>query len=125
MGDTSKAAGLSKKVKVRCLADLDGRTAAAKKARDLVAGLISDLGGIDNVSVAERELVRRAAVLTTVCQDNEVAILTGATVDLPMHLAAINALRRLFETVGLQRRARDVTPPLREQLIRGMATDAS
>lgn len=112
MGDTPQAAGLSRKVKVRSLGDLDGRTAPAKRARALAADIISDLGGDDNISAGERELVTRVSVLATVCQDAEVALLTGEEVDLQLHLAAVNALRRVLSTLGLERRAKDVTPTL-------------
>jgi hypothetical protein len=104
------------KVRLLSLADLDGRTAAARRARDLVAGIEADLGGGDRLSVAERQLVQRAAVLGAIIESQEVAWLAGRQVDVAEHLAAINAQRRVLATIGLQRRNRDVTPSLGEYL---------
>lgn len=89
---------------------LDGRTAAAKRARDLVAAIECDLGGSDHLSEAEKQMVQRAAVLGAVIEHAEAMCLAGAEVDMGEYLAAINAQRRVFMTVGLERRARDVTP---------------
>jgi len=46
------------------LADVDGRSAWARRCRDLIALHTDDLGGADAVSTAEASIVRRAAVLT-------------------------------------------------------------
>jgi hypothetical protein len=58
------------KVRLRSLDELDQRTAAARRARDLVAELKSDLGG--DLSTAQRELVKRAALLGAILEDHEV-----------------------------------------------------
>src|SRR5262245_5955987 len=43
---------------------LDGRSAWIRRCRDVIDAHISDLGGEDNCSTAERSIVRRAATLT-------------------------------------------------------------
>ena len=98
------------KVRLRSLDDLDNRTAAARRARDLVADLESDLGGGDRLSVGLRELVKRAAMLGAIVEDCEVRWLERKPVDLDTYLAAVNAQRRVLVTVGLDRVPRDVTP---------------
>jgi hypothetical protein len=45
--------------------DIDGRSPWIRRCKDIIAAHISDLGGEDNVSEAERSIIRRAAVLTT------------------------------------------------------------
>jgi uncharacterized small protein (DUF1192 family) len=47
------------------LPGIDGRSAWVRRCKDLITDHIADLGGLDNVSVAERSIVRRCAVLTT------------------------------------------------------------
>jgi hypothetical protein len=47
------------------LPDIDGRSPWIRRCKDIIAAHISDLGGEDNVSEAERSIIRRAAVLTT------------------------------------------------------------
>ena len=99
-----------KLVRLKTLKALDGRTLAAQRATALVAALESDLGGPDNVTVAERQIVQHAGVLGAVIEHQEALWLAGDEVDETALLAAVNCQRRLLETVGLQRRARDVTP---------------
>ena len=52
-----------KRLRLRTLDQLDKRTQAAKLAHSLVSALCCDLGGDEVVTVAQRELVKRAALL--------------------------------------------------------------
>jgi hypothetical protein len=107
------------------LPGVDGRSTWARRMRDLMELHVADLGGETNISEGERAIVRRAAVLITELERMEAtfALCEGAP-DLP-HLdgyqRAANSLRRLLEAVGLQRRARDVTPSI-TQYLRATAT---
>ncbi len=47
------------------LPNIDGRSSWARRCRDVLALHVSDLGGDEAVSEAERSICRRAAVLTT------------------------------------------------------------
>jgi hypothetical protein len=80
-----------------------------------------DLGGNDNCSEAEKSLIRRAATLTLQCELMEeywVAHDDGKASEksLICYQRAASALRRILESLGLQRRAKDVTPTLQEYL---------
>lgn len=97
------------RLRLRTLDHLDGRTLAARRAKDLVQGLESDLGGGDDLTVAVKQLVQRAAVLGAIIEHQEAMWLAGLRLDVNEHLAAINAQRRVLATVGLERRARNVT----------------
>jgi len=94
----------------------DMRSPWARRLRDLIGLHISDLGGLDNVSEAERSIVRRAAVLTVELERLEVrfAVNDASADDLDLYQRTAGNLRRLLESIGLQRRARDVTPSLEE-----------
>jgi hypothetical protein len=46
------------------LPGVDGRSTWVRRLRDVMALHLSDLGGDDNVSEAERSIIRRAATLT-------------------------------------------------------------
>jgi hypothetical protein len=48
----------------RLLPGVDGRSPWVRRAKDLIRELLADLGGFDNVSAAERSIIRRAATLT-------------------------------------------------------------
>jgi hypothetical protein len=104
----------SAKLRLLTLGHLDGRTAAARRARELIEAIETDLGGSDRLSEGSRQLVQRAAVLGTFIESCEAQWLGGAAVDLADYLAAINSQRRVLATIGLQRRARNVTPSVAE-----------
>ncbi len=110
-----KAKG-SGKTRLLTLDALDGRTAAAKRARDLIAALEADLGGADHLSVGQQQLVQRVAVLGALAEDYEARWIAGEQVEVGEYLSAINVQRRVLATLGLERRARDVTPRLADIL---------
>jgi hypothetical protein len=77
---------------------------------------MSDLGGPDAVSEAERSIVRRIATLTVELERLEAAFATAGGAEpeqLDSYQKVSNTLRRLLESVGLDRRPRDVTPDLK------------
>jgi len=90
-----------------------------RRAKEIIADHLSDLGGIDNCSAAERSIVRRASTLTVELERLEARFATAGeadTADLEVYQRCANSLRRLLEAVGLQRRSRDVTPSLSDIL---------
>lgn len=93
------------------VAGVDGRSTWCRRLRDLVALHLSDLGGEDNVSEAEKSLVRRASVLEVELERLEAgfAISEPDTLSLDAYQRATGALRRLHEVLGLPRRAKDIT----------------
>ena len=97
------------------LPGIDQRSPWVRRCKDLITDHIVDLGGLDNVSVPERSIVRRCAVLTTELERMEAlfAVAEAASPEqLDLYQSMSNTLRRLLEAVGLQRRSRDVTPEL-------------
>jgi hypothetical protein len=65
------------KLRLLTLGHLDGRTAAARRARELIEAIELDLGGSDHLSEGSRQLVQRAAVLGTFIESCEVQWLGG------------------------------------------------
>jgi hypothetical protein len=99
------------------LPGIDGRSAWVRRAKDVIAAHLSDMGGEDNTSAAERSIIRRASVLTVELERLEAKFaLAGEanTADLDVYARVAGNLRRLLEAVGLQRRPRDVGPTLGE-----------
>lgn len=111
-GGTTRAG----KLRLLSIEDLDGRTAAARRARELVDSITSDLGGDDRITEGTRQLARRAAVLGALVESSEVSMLAGGDVDLSEYLMAVNAQRRVLATIGLERKSVDVTPTLASYL---------
>lgn len=112
--DTEQIGG--KKVRLLTLADLDGRTNAAKTARALMQAIESDLGGDGSLSAAERVLAHRAAIATAMCEDLESRWLQGQPIDMPAYTTLSNVVARLLRTVGLKRVAKDITPDLADYI---------
>lgn len=101
------------------IAGVDQRSPWVRRAKDVIAAHIADLGGVDNTSAAERSIIRRASTLTVELERMETAFATAgeaSPLDLEVYQRCANSLRRLLEAVGLQRRPRDVTPSLDEYL---------
>jgi hypothetical protein len=95
------------------LPGVDGRSTWVRRLRDLMGLHLSDLGGDDAVSEAERSVVRRIATLTVELERMEAgfAVAGEARPDqLDLYQRTANSLRRLLEAIGLQRRPKDVTP---------------
>jgi hypothetical protein len=110
-----KSPGRSRITNGALLPDIvDGRSSWARRCRDLIALHLSDLGGVDNVSEAERSIVRRCAVLTTQLERLELKFAQAdgdaSAKDLDLYQRTAGNLRRLLEAIGLRRRTKDVTP---------------
>ncbi len=100
----------------RWLLGADGRSAWARRCRDLYAGHLADA---PDASVAEASILRRASVLETELEKLESRFaLDGEASDarLDLYGRTSSNLRRLLEAVGLQRRSRDITPTLAQYL---------
>ena len=87
-------------------------SAWARRYRDLIANHCSDMGGRAMLSEAQVSLVRRASALELELEQMEGRLSQGEDVDLDKFGRAASHLRRLLETLGIGRKARDVTPSL-------------
>jgi hypothetical protein len=93
------------------LIDGDGRSAWARRMRDLIVLHVGDLGGEDNVTEAEKSIVRRVATLTVELERMESMFAEAGEAspdELILYQTCTNSLRRLLESIGLQRRAKPV-----------------
>jgi hypothetical protein len=94
------------------LPGIDQRSAWVRRCKDVIADHLSDLGGESNTSAAERSLVRRASVLSVELEmlEQRFAKAEGkaSTADIDLYIRGSGSLRRLLESVGLQRRPRTI-----------------
>jgi hypothetical protein len=84
----------------------------ARRFRDVIHSHISDLGGSQVCSAAEYSIVRRVAALTVELERMESRFALDGEAspsDLDLYQRTAGNLRRLLESIGLQRRPRDVT----------------
>jgi hypothetical protein len=94
---------------------IDGRSAQARRFRDLVRGMEQDLGGAAVLSEGQRQLVRRAATISAQLEAIEARAATGEQIDVSSYATASNALRRLLTSLGLRRVAK-AAPRLADML---------
>jgi hypothetical protein len=90
------------------LSGIDGRSATYRRFRDLVADIAGDLGGVDRLSELERQLIRRAAMLSAECEKMEAAAARGEEFDSQLYGMMADRIGRIAQRLGLSRLARDV-----------------
>lgn len=101
------------------LPGVDGRTLWVRRLRDLIHLYLSDLGGQDNASEAEKAILRRAATLTVELERMEADFAQAGRSTpeaLELYSRASGNLRRMLETTGIRRRTKDVTPTIEQYL---------
>jgi hypothetical protein len=91
--------------------EADGRGPWARRWRDVLAEIISDLGGHDGLSEGQRQLARRCATIAIACEKMEGEAAQGAEIDLETYGTLTDRLGRCFQRLGLRRQSRDITPP--------------
>jgi hypothetical protein len=94
----------------------DPNSAWARRFHDLVVGHIADAGGRDRLSEAQLALIKRAAGLECELEQMEGRMSQGETVDLDRYGRAASHLRRLLESLGLERKPKDIGPSLGDLL---------
>jgi hypothetical protein len=105
-----------RKTRLLSLHGLDKRTPAYLETKKLIGEIEADLGGADQLSAAERQIVQHAALLGAMLVDMEVRYLAGQAIDTSEYGFLIGVQQRLFQVLGVQRRQRDVTPSIDEYL---------
>ena len=98
------------------LPGLDGRSATARRFRDLVNSYIADMGGLDRCSEIRLGLLRRLAATTVQAEMLEARMVNGEAINIATLCTLASTTVRLSQRLGLERRARDVTPSLGQYL---------
>jgi hypothetical protein len=87
----------------RLLVGVDGRSAQARRYRDLCLCFPDDLGCAAELSEAQRSLIRQAAALLVQSEHLQAAVLRGETVD-NEHLTRLsNAATRVLAQLGIKK----------------------
>jgi hypothetical protein len=91
----------------------DGRGAWVRRWKDLIELHVSDLGGPDACSEAQLSLCRRISTTTVELERLEARMSQGDDgVDLTIYNQMSGNLRRMLESVGLERKAKPANGPL-------------
>ena len=91
---------------------VDGRSSAARRFRDLVSAYLSDQGGLGQCSEVKIGLLRRLAAVTVQAEILEARMVNGEAIDVGTLCTLASTTVRLSQRLGLERRARDVSPSL-------------
>src|SRR6476646_5964237 len=98
------------------LPGLDGRSAMARRFRDLVNAFVADMGGLDRCSEVRLGLVRRLAATTVQAEMLEARMVNGEAIDIATLCTLASTTVRLSQRLGLERRTRNVTPSVGQYL---------
>lgn len=96
------------------LEGVDGRSLMARRFREIATAIEADMGG--DLTEAQRAIAARAVTLAIWAEDAEAALARGEEFDVATYATAANAMRRLLSDLGLERRAKDVTPALADYI---------
>ena len=94
----------------------DGRGAWTRRWKDIVELHVADAGGRDCMTEAMLSLCRRAATLEIQLEQLECCMSQGDDVDIEIYGRIASHLRRILETLGVERKSRDCTPSLQSYL---------
>lgn len=98
------------------LTGTDQRSTWARRFRDLYYEIISDLGGPEILSEGQKQLTRRAATISLMCEKLEGEAAAGENINLDDYGKLTDRLGRTFHRLGLKRQQRNVTPNLEQYL---------
>lgn len=97
------------------LPGIDGRSALARRFRDIASAVAIDLGGADRLSEVKRQLIRRFAGAAALAEQLEAKLANGQSVDVSEHAALTSSLVRISSRIGLTRAMKKV-PDLHDYL---------
>jgi hypothetical protein len=98
------------------LPDVDGRSAIARRLKDISSAILADQGGAEQCSESRLQLVRRFAAAAVLAEQMESRLANGEQIDVQEYALLCSTLTRLAQRIGIERRAKDVTPNLSEYL---------
>jgi hypothetical protein len=98
------------------LPGVDGRSAGARRYRDLILEIVADQGGAEHLAQARVQLIRRFAAASVLAESLEAQLAAGKPIDIAEHAQLCSSLVRLAQRIGINRRLKNVTPDLRDYL---------
>jgi hypothetical protein len=94
------------------LPNIDGRSALARRYRDIANAIILDMGGLNRCSEARLQLIRRFAAAACIAEEREAALVRGEKIDITEHAVLCSTLVRIGQRVGINRVPKPVPSPL-------------
>jgi hypothetical protein len=106
------------------LPGVDGRTVVYRRFRDITSQVALDQGGLDQLSEARLQLVRRFAAAAVLAEQLEAALANGQEINIAEHGLLCSTLVRIAQRIGINRVPRDVSLTLAD-ILRENEGDAS
>jgi hypothetical protein len=94
----------------------DGRSAVARRFRDLVTQITADQGGADQLAEARLQLIRRFSAAAVIAESMESRLANGEAININEHALLCSTLVRLSARIGINRTAREIVPTLRQYI---------
>jgi hypothetical protein len=94
----------------------DGRSAGGRRFRDLVSQIAVDQGGLDRLSEARVQLVRRFSAACVMAEQMESKLAGGEEIDVQRHALLCSTLVRIAQRIGINRVPKNITPTLSDYL---------
>lgn len=107
-GTSRKRTTLPNRYRPNWLTKLDQRSALARGLHDHIVGIADDLGGIESLSVIQRDLTQRYVHACALATEIEGKAREGQPFDTGQLLAIYDRITRLAQAIGIQRRQRPV-----------------
>ena len=93
----------------RVIEGVDGRTLIARRYAEIAGAIADDLGGEEQLTELEKHLVRSVSGMVVLRERLDAEAINGEPVSSSQYCRIANATRRVAATLGLQRRAKDIT----------------
>jgi hypothetical protein len=91
------------------LPGIDGRSPTARRFRDIGAAIATDQGGVEVLSEARLQLIRRFAACACLAENMEAELVQGKQIDIMAHSSLCSTMVRIGSRIGIDRRARNVS----------------
>jgi hypothetical protein len=91
-------------------------TVSAQRFRTLASRMAFDLGGRENLTEAQQQLIRRCAMISAQCELMEAEAISGQPLNALAYGTLTGHLTRTLNALGLEREPIDVTPALHQYL---------
>ena len=98
------------------LPGVSGNAPLYRRYKDILAALVSDLGGAGQLSEACLQLCRRLAGHSCLAEAMEAKVVNGETIDLQEYALMTSNSVRVASRIGIERIARDISPPTLDQI---------
>jgi hypothetical protein len=106
------------------LPDVDGRSVVARRYRDIIGAVMSDQGGAENLSETRLQLIRRFSGASVLAEQIEARLALGEQIDIREYSLLVSTMVRVAQRLGIERRAKNVTPSLGQYLSNRKASGA-